>query len=61
MASRTETNARCRYRMAVRTSEWPITSITIADLVRCNLLPACKLATPRIRELRRLLRYRSLV
>jgi transposase len=34
---------------------------TIADLVRCNLLPACYVATPRIRELRRLLRYRSLV
>ena len=34
---------------------------TIADLLRCNLLPACYVATPRIRELRRLLRYRSLV
>ena len=34
---------------------------TIADLVRCNLLPACYVAAPRIRELRRLLRYRSLV
>jgi len=34
---------------------------TIADLVRCNLLPVCYVATPRIRELRRLLRYRSLV
>ena len=34
---------------------------TIADLVRCNLLPACYVAPPRIRELRRLLRYRSLV
>jgi transposase len=34
---------------------------TIADLVRCNLLPACHVAAPRIRELRRLLRYRSLV
>ena len=34
---------------------------TIADLVRCNLLPACYVARPRIRELRRLLRYRSLV
>jgi transposase len=34
---------------------------TIADLVRCNLLPACYVAPLRIRELRRLLRYRSLV
>jgi len=34
---------------------------TIADLVRCNLLPACYVAPPRIRELRRSLRYRSLV
>ena len=33
---------------------------TIADLVRCNLLPACYVAAT-IRELRRLLRYRSLV
>ena len=33
----------------------------IADLVRCNLLPACYVAAPKIRELRRLLRYRSLV
>jgi len=30
-------------------------------LVRCNLLPACYVAPARIRELRRLLRYRSLV
>ena len=34
---------------------------TIADLLRCNLLPACYVAPARIRELRRLLRYRSLV
>ena len=34
---------------------------TIADLVRCNLLPTCYVAPPEIRELRRLLRYRSLV
>jgi transposase len=33
----------------------------IADLLRCNLLPSCYVATARIRELRRLLRYRSLV
>jgi len=33
----------------------------IADLVRCHWLPVCYVATPEIRELRRLLRYRSLV
>lgn len=33
----------------------------LADLVRCNLLPTCYVATPEIRELRRLLRYRNLV
>jgi len=33
----------------------------IADMVRCNLLPVCYVASPEIRELRRLLRYRSLV
>jgi transposase len=34
---------------------------TIADLLRCNLLPTCYVAAPSIRELRRLLRYRTLV
>ena len=34
---------------------------TIADLVRCNLLPACYVAQPEMRDLRRLLRYRNLV
>ncbi len=34
---------------------------TIADLVRCNLLPECWVAPIEIRELRRLLRYRNLV
>jgi len=33
----------------------------IADLVRCNLLPSCYVAPPKIRELRRLLRYRNLM
>jgi transposase len=33
----------------------------IADMVRCNLLPACYVAPPELRELRRLLRYRNLV
>ena len=32
-----------------------------ADLVRCNLLPACYVAPAEIRELRRMLRYRNLV
>jgi transposase len=33
----------------------------IADLLRCNLLPECYMASSRTRELRRLLRYRNLV
>jgi len=33
----------------------------VADLVRCNLLPACYVAPVEIRELRRMLRYRNLV
>jgi transposase len=33
----------------------------ISDLVRCNLLPVCYVAPAEIRELRRLLRYRTLV
>jgi transposase len=33
----------------------------IADLVRCDLLPACYVAPPETRELRRILRYRNLV
>lgn len=34
---------------------------TIADLLRCNLLPACYVLSPEMRDLRRLLRYRQLV
>jgi transposase len=34
---------------------------TIADLLRCNLLPACYVLPPHLRDLRRLLRYRNLV
>jgi transposase len=34
---------------------------TIADLLRCNLLPVCYVLSPKQRDLRRLLRYRSLV
>ena len=33
----------------------------IADLLRCNLLPECYMASSRTRQLRRLLRYRNLV
>src|SRR6202043_4254802 len=32
----------------------------IADLVRCNLLPACYVAPVETREMRRMLRYRNL-
>jgi transposase len=34
---------------------------TIADLLRCNLLPTCYVLSPELRDLRRLLRYRNLV
>ena len=34
---------------------------TITDLLRCNLLPACYVFSPEMRDLRRLLRYRNLV
>jgi transposase len=34
---------------------------TIADLVRCDLLPTCYVFPPQLRDLRRLLRYRNLV
>lgn len=33
----------------------------IADLLRCNLLPECYIAPAEIRELRRMLRYRTMV
>jgi transposase len=33
----------------------------ISDMVRCDLLPACWVAPPEIRELRRMMRYRGLV
>jgi transposase len=34
---------------------------TVADLLRANLLPACYVAPPELRELRRCLRYRTTV
>jgi len=34
---------------------------TIADLLRCDLLPSCYVMPPELRDLRRLLRYRNLV
>jgi transposase len=34
---------------------------TIADLLRCNLLPGCYMAPAEIRDLRRTLRYRNLL
>jgi transposase len=34
---------------------------TIADLLRCDLLPSCYALAPDLRDLRRLLRYRNLV
>jgi len=38
-----------------------IDASTIADLLRCNLLPTCYVLPPELRDLRRLLRYRNLV
>ena len=34
---------------------------TIADLLRCDLLPTCYVLPPGMRDLRRLLRYRTMV
>ena len=34
---------------------------TIADLVRCNLLPGCHVFSPELRDLRRLMRYRHMM
>src|ERR1700753_2076435 len=34
---------------------------TIADLVRCNLLPVCYVFPPELRDLRRLMRYRQMM
>jgi transposase len=34
---------------------------TIADLLRCDLLPKCYVLPPELRDLRRLLRYRNMV
>ena len=34
---------------------------TIADLLRCDLMPTCYVLSPELRDLRRLLRYRNLV
>ena len=33
----------------------------IADLLRCDLLPECYMAPSKIREMRRMLRYRNMV
>jgi len=34
---------------------------TLSDLLRCDLFPACYMAPPEVRELRRVLRYRNLL
>src|SRR3984893_1893871 len=38
-----------------------IDAAKLSDLLRVNMLPSCYVATPQIRELRRMLRYRNLV
>jgi transposase len=50
--------------VCVPSGGWQIlkaTARTIADLLRCNLLPTCYVLAPEMRDLRRLLRYRNLV
>ena len=39
----------------------PLDAAMLADLLRCNLLPSCYVAPAATRELRRMLRYRSLM
>jgi transposase len=53
--------ARLKAITAAKKKNDRIDARTIADLLRCNLLPACYVNSPEIRELRRLLRYRNLV
>lgn len=47
--------------VAAKNKNDQLDAATIADLLRCNLLPACYLAPAEIRELRRVLRYRNLL
>jgi transposase len=53
--------ARVKAITAAKKKNDRIDARTLADLLRCNLLPTCYVASPEIRELRRLLRYRHLV
>ena len=53
--------ARVKAITAAKKKNDRIDARTLADLLRCNLLPTCYVASPEIRELRRLLRYRNLV
>jgi len=53
--------ARVKAITAAKKKNDKIDARTLADLLRCNLLPTCYVASPEIRELRRLLRYRNLV
>jgi transposase len=46
---------------AGKTKSDTIDARIIADLLRCDLLPACYVLPPEMRDLRRLLRYRNLV
>jgi transposase len=47
--------------VAAKNKSDPIDARTLADLLRCNLFPACYMAPARVRELRRVLRYRNLM
>ena len=47
--------------VAAKNKNDQLDAATIADLLRCNLLPACYMAPAEIRELRRVLCYRNLL
>jgi len=53
--------ARMKAISAAKKKSDRIDARTIADLLRCNLLPACYVLSPELRDLRRLLRYRNLM
>ena len=53
--------ARMRAITAAKKKSDRLDARTIADLLRCNLLPGCYVLSPEMRDLRRLLRYRNLV
>jgi transposase len=53
--------ARVKALIAGKKKNDRIDARTLADLLRCNLLPTVHMLPPRLRELRRMLRYRNLL